>query len=580
VAVVDSNRVTTQTDLLHAFRTAPLKMARTRSELFGLLAFFHPSLGWDKFVRMIDFSDVTPAQIYQIVFGRAADTPRMAVAYPGYDPAAHFREALLSHEFRKHIQHLFLRSHPEKARDVFIHIPKCAGTDLILNLGHRSVPLPKLLELDGWLTDDEFLETVAGLARAALSHDRLFPYGHMELGDYAAEVGVRPIDRVFTVLRDPIDLLISQANYAIGRIRQDPTGKAPDAADYLARLHLTAISDQISNGELKTLTLRALLDPTIAEPDRACFYLGRGARRRYDIALQNLIVHNVEITTTDRYNRWLAERWGLNKSLRHNSSQTILTKTEAMRLAPQSLINATLEDQKLFDVVSFALEKSGRASIFGPDLVRIIGAELLDAMDRNEIPPAVRGTERKTVPPRILVADDPEKVAYYTAAVSGTIPGAVNTETVLDVSFGLDGESQGYRLQGWARPEPRFTWTAAEESVITLPPLAGPGRFIFRLVASPYIHRGDLQAQQVSLFAGDISLGECRVNNTSVLECELPASLIGTGQPSRITLRLPNAARPRLVSGANDDRLLALAVHGIGVLRVPDRAMAKAEPVP
>jgi hypothetical protein len=203
---LDDQKHQTQGSLLDRFRTAPLRMARTRTELFNLLAFFDPHEKWSDFVSRIDFTDVTPGHIYQVVLGRSPDSIDVALGAEDYDPAHHFSEALLCSEFRQKFQSTFLLSYPEKGRDVFIHVPKCAGTDLILNLGRRSVPLPKTLELRGWVTDSEFLQIVAGLARAAATSDRLFAYGHMELGEYVSSAGIRPRDRVFTVLRDPVDL--------------------------------------------------------------------------------------------------------------------------------------------------------------------------------------------------------------------------------------------------------------------------------------------------------------------------------------------------------------------------------------
>jgi hypothetical protein len=67
-----------------------------------------------------------------------------------YHPCGHFRAALLSDEFRRNVVQGLLAAFPEKGRNVFIHVPKCAGTDLIFNLVHRFLPLPKILEVKDW----------------------------------------------------------------------------------------------------------------------------------------------------------------------------------------------------------------------------------------------------------------------------------------------------------------------------------------------------------------------------------------------------------------------------------------------
>ena len=84
-----------------------------------------------------------------------------------------------------------------------------------------------VLEAEGWISRNEFSEILSGLCRAAPYAERMFAYGHMDLGTYVERAGVRPTDQIFTVLRDLIDLMISQVNYSIRRLRQDPDGSTP-----------------------------------------------------------------------------------------------------------------------------------------------------------------------------------------------------------------------------------------------------------------------------------------------------------------------------------------------------------------
>jgi hypothetical protein len=53
-------------------------------------------------------------------------------------------------------------------------VPKCAGTDLTINLGRRMPPLPTMLEDERWLSQDDFLTVMGGVARALPFHDRVF----------------------------------------------------------------------------------------------------------------------------------------------------------------------------------------------------------------------------------------------------------------------------------------------------------------------------------------------------------------------------------------------------------------------
>jgi hypothetical protein len=556
-----------QNELLDWFRRAPHRMPRTREELFQLLATYNPRQGWETFVETIDFSNVTPRQIDQVVLGRPSASASQAISWAGYDPARHFRDALVSREFRQRFLTTFLAAYRLKPRDVFIHVPKCAGTDLILNLGARTVPLPKMLEIEGWIGDSEFIEIVAGLARTAASAERLFVYGHMALGQYVDAAGIRPDDSLFTVLRDPIDLMISQANYAIGRLRQDPTGQQPDTADHLRLLGLARLPDRISLGELKDLAIRALLNPLIAEANRACFYLGRGEVSAFAGAFENLIVHNVEVTTTRHYDRWLRQRWGIVSTTHHNRSDPILPNNEARRLCGVALAVASAEDQKLYDLVSWALQQTATASITGPQIAELIGAPLARALAANTCPALPSDPQAERLEKAVLVAESDRHVEMYLAPVSIDDPAVAKSETVLSVGYGQDAGGDRYRVDGWAWPEREFTWTAASASTIQLPTLRGKGYFVVRLVVGPFVDPQFLPFQQVELLLDDVRIGACQVRTLSVLEVEVPPELVTSNNHLLLTLRLPTAARPSDIGSSRDDRQLALAVHSMAIIR-------------
>jgi hypothetical protein len=562
----------TQKELLDWFRHAPAPMPRTQPELFQCLATYNPRTGWDAFLETIDFSNVTPRQVYQVVLGRHPGTAQQAVGAPGYNPERHFREVLVSPEFRKRFLGAFLRAYQSKGRDVFIHVPKCAGTDLILNLGGRSIPLPKMLEIEGWTDDVEFLEIVAGLARVATAHERLFVYGHMELGGYIDIAGVRPDDCIFTVLRDPIDLMVSQANYAVGRVRQDPTGREPDAANYLHQLGLTHLPDKISAGDLKHLTFKALLDPSITKPNVSCFFLGRGSSTVFATALENLIIHNVEVTTTKNYDRWLKERWGIASSSHHNRSEPLLPNAEARRMYGSELAAASAEDQKLFDVVSWALQQTGTASVTGQQLAQLIGPPLTEALRTNECPLPPADRQRLRTEKNILVAESAGHVEMYLAPAPAMGAATAKLEPVLTLEFGDNPNSERYRLKGWATAEKGYTWTDAQQSTIALPTLAGAGGFIVRLVASPFVVPQRRPFQQLEVMIDGVRLGTCQVKDISVIEVEVPAELLAENNRLTLTLNLPTATRPSEVSDSKDHRQLALAIRSLAIYRVSPAA--------
>ena len=572
VPVTISDRpLETQRDIVHAIPRMRTRLPRTQPELFTLLGHLTIERGLDGLLDLVDFTGVTPADTYRAVYGRPPDHVETAIAAPDYDPRSYFKQALLSQEFRQRLLPNFLTAFPQQGRDVFIHVPKCAGTDLILSLSNRHLPLPKMLEIDGWVSDDEFLYAVAGLARAVPFHDRIFVHGHMELGHYIASAGLRSGDRIFTTIRDPLDLMLSQANYAVGRLCQDPTGRDADTAELLRWLDIPRLPNDVSLRELKDLATRVLLDPRIAQPNRACSYLGRNMLGTYRVAMENIVVHNVEITTTRHYERWLAERWDIGESQRRNRSRTILTRNEGRLLYADVLTSAMAEDQKLYDVVTWSLAQTGAASVTGMEIARLAGPWLLEGLPETigvggfDLSSPGAGTLDK---PSLIAAEEPEAVSLYLLPGIPATPEGPRLELVASIDCGLDGAGRDHLLDGWSAAEKTFTWTNAESSQLRLLPVPPDDRCIVRLIGNPYVVKGLIPFQRIEILVNGELMGTARVNDIAVIECEVPMRLRQRDEPIILTLRLPTAARPCDVTGINDSRLLAFALRRVMVLVV------------
>jgi len=565
----------TQRDIMLALPERRIPMPKSQQEIFGLLTYLTPNRSIDDLIDMIDFSGVAPTDIFLAVYGRPPDDPAAAVPEPDFDPASHFRSAFTSGEFRRNIVRNLLSTFRAMGRDIFIHVPKCAGTDLIFNLATRGLPLPKMLEVEGWLSEEEFLATVGGICRQVPFHDRFFIYGHMELGSYVDEAGIRSGDRIFTVIRDPLGQMLSQANYAIGRLRQDPLGRAPDTAEILQYLGIPRLPADIGNRELKELASRALMHLEITQPNRACTYLGRGMKGTYASAIDRLVVHDVEITTTALYERWLRERWNVGSSARHNRSEAILTRGDLRWLYGGALRERVAEDQKLFDMVSWALEQTGGASVTGVQIARLAGASLMTGVPPGasarpapapEKPQADMGGDRD-----LLALDDPGLIERYLEPAPQAAPGAPWMELVTSIAFGTGGEGAGYQLDGWSVTERTFTWTNAPVSRLSLPALPDADLCVLRIVGSPFVSDEKLPVQRVEVWVGDKRLGVARLTGLSVIECELPAGLLPSHEPVTLSLRLPDAARPLDITGFDDERLLGFALHKIVLYQVHGR---------
>ncbi len=538
----------------------PLRMPATQREVFRLLALLDSAAGLDELLARVDFAGATPAHIHQAVLGRAPADRDEAVPALRFDPRAAFKAALLSPEFRRNVMAAFLGAYPELSRDVFIHVPKCAGTDLVMNLGRRQLPLPSILDSPDWIADDDFLAVLSGLARGAPFHDRIFVYGHMDLGGYVARAGSRPSDRIVSIIRDPVELMVSQANYVIGRARQDPTGQDPDTAEILAWLGHDQLPSDLSVQQLKDLVVSALLHPDITPANRACRFLGRGGDAiSFEDAIDLMIVHDVEVTTTRQYERWLKERWGVPRSLRHNTSESIVSLHEVRRFFSDAMFAVTAEDQKLFDLVSWALQETGTASVTGLQIAKLVGDRGVVAFAEELT--AEQQHERESGTSELFVVENPPDVERYLTPHTVAPPGSPTLEEVFALDFGVGASGAANLAEGWAGPEPGFIWTNANEATLRLPPCPRGGAYVVRLMGHPFVIPTLLPTQQIGISINGQALGTWVIRDICVVEFEVPPQMTVGGGALEIVLSLPNAARPRALNHAEDNRLLGFCLE-------------------
>ncbi len=558
----------TQQDIVRSLPEIQTRFPRTPAELFLLLSYLTPERGLQGLMDRVDFRNVTPIDIYHTVFGRSPESVEIAVRGAEYDPRSAFSAALMSREFRGGVLPALLAAFPDKGRDVFIHVPKCAGTDLILNLAGRQLPLPNVLELDGWVSDAAFLNAIGGLARAIPFQERFFVYGHLELGHYVSRAGLRVADRVFSVIRDPFDQMLSQANYSIGRLSRDPTGKEADTAETLAYLGLPRLPEDIDAGGLKALAARALRDPRITQPNRACTYLGRRMQGTYRSAIENIVINNVELTDLKRYERWLRERWNISGSERHNRSGVILTRSEANRQFGGIIRPSMVEDQRLFDIVTWALDQTGGASVSGTEIARMAGDWLLDGLPVGLAAPASTSALKATSEPNLVVAEGADAVAMYLLPTPPEPDASTRADTLYSADFGAGGSGRDHLLDGWSVTEATFTWTDAEISQIVLPALPDGGSCLIRLVGAPLTSPSHPLQQIMISFNGE-PVGTAHLTVISVIEFDIRAEWLRPGEPALLTFYNPTAARPRDIGrAAEDGRLLALALQRAMIVHI------------
>jgi hypothetical protein len=111
-----------------------LRPPRTQAEVMRMLALYEPEGGLDALLARFDFGDLAPWTLQRIVLGQATKDVRPPA---DADPAAYCQTLLLSNPFRQFVLRNVLNAYPDKPRILFVHVPKCAGTDLTHALRER-----------------------------------------------------------------------------------------------------------------------------------------------------------------------------------------------------------------------------------------------------------------------------------------------------------------------------------------------------------------------------------------------------------------------------------------------------------
>lgn len=563
----------TQRSVMLAETPLHLDFPDTFRKLLCAFAVFPQALTATSCGDLLRFDDVRPRDVYNALLSRMPESIVSAGDSASLTSRELFWSLLTSDEFRNHVFERFLNAYAELPRDIFIHIPKCAGTDLIINLSKRQVSLPVVLREPAWLNQEEFLRILGSLARRAMFSERLFVCGHIHLEDYVQLAGMRRQDRMFTIVRDPVELFISQANYAIGRLRQDPTGQDPDTSVTLSQLGLPKLPDDISMSELKHLTLKALLDERISGRNTMCAYLGKGRSARYEDSITNLVTHDVEITSTRQYNRWRLERWGLETGSRHNTSSTLLTKQEVLRHIGAYVRDAVAEDQKLFDVVDSLMKRHGKSSVTGLEMAALAGPDKLFDLPlklRRASPLADSATGGS----HFAVVEGFGKIAMYLAAMPPFTHAAFTpVTTMIDLGFGTDTPDRPQLGDGWARPEPRFNWSNGVSVTLTLNKPSQTGDFIMRVHGAPFVAGAAHPSQRIGIVVNGEVVGTATISDVAIIEFGLPRALLAKQDNLKLEFTLPDARRPSEVKETGDTRLLGFAFSRLQLLciGVPDR---------
>jgi hypothetical protein len=325
---------------------------------------FTEEQGVETMLKDVDFDNVDPRQIFYAVLGRLPETKELARGTP-YSGKRHTQQLLHSAEFQQSCVKLMLQALPHLNRIVFIHIPKCAGTDLIANLAKRFSSVNHSITAPAWTSKQKLFLLLKDIVIQSCLRQEIFLQGHFQLQYFINNRLIRGNDRMFTVVRDPQSIIISQVNYILTRFIEDPERQLPDTREWLKMMNMEELPPGPSPEYLRDLATAVLRNQSAIRRNYMCTYLGKGD---FASALYNVGLSDIEITDTTNYNAWLSAEWKIDSKSRANESRKIMTETNLVKEERDYIATITSEDRPLYDLIMNKLNVGSRLSIRGGEL--------------------------------------------------------------------------------------------------------------------------------------------------------------------------------------------------------------------
>ncbi len=349
-----------------------MRAPRDPRAMFDLLSWYDEIRELTPLLSRLDLDGRHPRQVHYGVFGML---PQSAVHLPPdgrYYPRDHLNELLLSDEFQTGLLPRLLRAYEDKRRLIFIHIPKCAGTDLSNKLKTRYPWVDYNIMDSDWTTKDAMFRHLSRLATQIRFADSIYLCGHAGLDYYARNQLIRPADQSFTIVRHPSDVILSQVNYVLTCFWLDAEQQEmrPDTAEWLGLIGIDALPPRMTEEFIHHAGMKILQNTDIVKPNSVCFWLGGDNATAHE-ALEGMISQDVEVTDTRRYGEWLGQRWQIKSRSRDNSSMKFLTADMLPRQYRDYVTEISREDLKLYRTVEKGITQTGALSVMGRDLASL-----------------------------------------------------------------------------------------------------------------------------------------------------------------------------------------------------------------
>jgi hypothetical protein len=201
-------------------------------------------------------------------------------------------------------------------------------------------------------------------ARLVRTEKYIFMGGHIKLGWYLDEGVFRFNDRLVAIVRHPHEICVSFINYILHRFRSTPDLSAPDTRAWSQMIGMTSFD--AASVDQRALALSLATRPGIQPVNPICSLLGDGTAAS---AFDNMARAPIELTSVDRYTAWLKESWNIDRAIRINVSDPVITWNELSPWQQTQIEASCAEDRIVYEAVMACLERGGVLSVTGPEVV-------------------------------------------------------------------------------------------------------------------------------------------------------------------------------------------------------------------
>ncbi|WP_428483711.1 hypothetical protein [Rhodopila sp.] len=335
--------------------------------MFEMFRFYRPEVGLHRLLQDSGVADMSPRQIYHAVHNRPPDTIEAALPAANDRAIPTFIAALSSLEFQENLAAHILRSFPEKRRLYFVHIPKTAGVDLATHLICRYPSINTNL-LDRTLTPEpkQIFAAMKHIVLEIACSDTIFISGHTHLGTFQKwnGNGIRYQDQVFTVVREPLEQIVSQINYTLMRIFSDENPIPPDTLGWRKLFSIESPCPQYSQDAIRQLARQILRNPGVVVPNVVCAFLGGNSYKR---SVLQTVAHDLEVVELQRLDAWSEQKWSVSSTPggRLNSSKKFVSLQDFPPDDQDYARSIVQEDVQYYEDVMAAYERHGGTSVRG-----------------------------------------------------------------------------------------------------------------------------------------------------------------------------------------------------------------------